>query len=95
MHVVKEYLESSSIHGLYFINSSKHQLVKFFWICIVITGFCGALVMIDRSVISWNTNQVSTTIETMPIEKVTIPLITVCPPKVTTIMIATKDTKKA
>ena len=85
MHVVKEYLETSSIHGLYFINSSKHQLVKFFWICIVVTGFIGALVMIDRSTTSWNSNQVSTTIETKPIEKVKIPLITVCPPKVKSI----------
>ena len=82
MKLVKEYFETSSLHGLVFINDTNHPLAKFFWVCVVVTGFIGAGIMIEKSNSGWYNNQVSTTIETLPITDVKIPLITVCPPKV-------------
>ena len=82
MKVIKDYLETSSIHGFFFVGDSKHPLIRFFWIATVIAGFVGSYIMISISVRSWTDNQVSTTVQTLPISGVTIPKVTVCPPKV-------------
>ena len=81
MKVVKDFLENSSIHGFFFVGDSKHPLIRFFWIATVIAGFVGSYIMISISVGSWTDNQVSTTVQTLPISGVTIPRVTVCPPK--------------
>ena len=80
MEHIKLYLESSSIHGLSYISTTRN-LVKLFWISIVIGGFTGAGILINQSFQSWADNPVSTTIETLPIEEFHFPKITVCPPK--------------
>ena len=82
MKVIKDFLETSSIHGFFFVGDSKHPLIRFFWIATVIAGFVGSYIMISISVRSWSDNQVSTTVQTLPISGVTIPRVTVCPPKV-------------
>ena len=38
MDVFKEFLETSTIHGLGYIVSTK-KLSRFFWVCVVIAGF--------------------------------------------------------
>ena len=80
MEGVKIFLESSSIHGLNYISTSR-KLVKALWVIIVIAGFTGAGVMISKSVKDWSDNPVSTTIETRPINEIKYPKVTVCPPK--------------
>ena len=42
MDTFKEFLESSTIHGLVYISTSR-RLLKLFWLCVVITGFTGAV----------------------------------------------------
>ena len=80
MEGVRTFLESSTIHGLTYISTTR-RLVKFFWILIVIGGFTGAGVLIYQSFDNWTDNPVTTTIETIPISEVRFPKITVCPPK--------------
>ena len=48
MKVVKEFLLSSTIHGLTYIATTD-KLTRLFWIFVVLTGFSGAAVLIMKS----------------------------------------------
>ena len=80
MDGVKEFLQSSTIHGLIYIASSRRN-VRLFWLCVVTAGFIGAGLMIRQSFSEWASRPVSTTIETLPISGVPFPNISVCPPR--------------
>ena len=80
MDVIKEFLETSTIHGLQYILARK-KVIKLFWLLIVITGFTSAGILINLSFQHWDASPISTTIETRPIEDIILPKITVCPPK--------------
>ena len=80
MEVVRTFLESSTIHGLGYISSTRKN-VRLFWILIVIMGFSGAGLLIKSSFKSWSESPVKTTIETLPITRITLPKLTVCPPR--------------
>ena len=80
MESVRSFLESSTIHGLVYI-SRPGKLSRLIWILVVIAGFSGAGVMIYQSFQSWAESPVKTTIETLPITEITLPKVTVCPPK--------------
>ena len=80
MEILREFLESSTIHGLVYISSSKSNVTKFLWACVVIAGFTIAGVLINSSYSDWRDNPVSTTISTHPISELKFPKITVCPP---------------
>ena len=80
MEGFKEFLESSTIHGLVYISTNK-RLIRLLWICVVIAGFTGAGVIIQQSFSSWASSPVSTTIETLPISDLDFPNVTVCPPR--------------
>ena len=80
MENIKLFLETSTIHGLSYISTTR-RLVRIFWILIVMTGFTGAGILIYQSFQDWTDNPITTTIETVPIKEVAFPKITVCPPK--------------
>ena len=80
MEGVREFLESSTIHGLGYISTTR-KLVRLFWVVVVIAGFTGAGIMIYQSFDNWAQSPVTTTIETLPTTKITFPNVTVCPPK--------------
>ena len=80
MDGLKEFLECSTIHGLYYIAGNR-QLVRLLWICVVIAGFTGSFILIYQSFSSWSDSPISTTIETLPISELEFPNVTVCPPK--------------
>ena len=80
MQEFKNYLESSTVHGLVYISRTK-KLIRLFWIAVIIFGFTAAILLILESFQSWAESPVSTTIETMPITKLTFPKVTVCPPQ--------------
>ena len=80
MEYMREFLDSSTIHGLYYIANTK-KFVRFLWTLIVIAGFSGATYLIYESFQTWKESPVSTTTQTLPIQKITFPKITVCPPK--------------
>ena len=80
MEGVRTFLESSTIHGLTYISTSR-RYAKLFWILVSITGFVGASLLIKESFDSWSESPVKTTIETLPIAEIKLPKVTVCPPK--------------
>ena len=81
MDVVREFLESSTIHGLVYISTSKSRLLRLLWFAIVVTAFSVALKLISNSYIDWSKDPVSTSVSSHPIEKLVFPNVTVCPPK--------------
>ena len=76
----KDFLESSTIHGLGYISTTKN-LVKIFWIGVVISGFTVALFLISNSFSSWAESPISTSIESFPISEAPFPKVSVCPPE--------------
>ena len=80
MESFKYFLENSSIHGLNYI-SSRRKWSRIFWVIVVILGFVGAGILIYQSFDVWSESPVKTTIETLPIHKIKLPKVTVCPPK--------------
>ena len=80
MEGVSTFLESSTIHGLTYISTTR-KYVRLLWILVVITGFVGASLIIKESFDSWSESPVKTTIETFPISDIRFPKVTVCPPK--------------
>ena len=80
MERVRTFLESSTIHGLTYISTTR-KYARLFWILVVITGFTGASLLIKESFDSWSNSPIKTTIETLPITKIKFPKVTVCPPK--------------
>ena len=80
MDGLKEFLESSTIHGLVYIATTK-RLARILWILIVAAGSVGAVVLIQQSFSSWASSPITTTIETRPITEIDFPNLTVCPPR--------------
>ena len=80
MELLKEFLNTSTIHGLSWISNTK-SYARVFWLFVVIAGFFGAIFLIQKSFSNWKQNPISTTIETKIMSEITIPNITVCPPK--------------
>ena len=80
MEGVRTFLESSTIHGLTYVSTTR-KYVRLFWIFVVIGGFVGASLLIKESFDSWSESPIKTTIETLPISEITFPKVTVCPPK--------------
>ena len=80
MEYFNNFLESSTIHGLYYISTTK-RFVRLFWILTVVTGFSVSCFLIHQSFESWADSPVKTTIETLPTSQIKFPNITVCPPK--------------
>ena len=46
MRGVKEFLQSSTIHGLAYMATTDHKLTRLFWMLVVLSGFAGATYMI-------------------------------------------------
>ena len=80
MEVARTFLESSTIHGLGYISSSR-KITRLFWLVVVILGFTGAGLLIRESFQTWTDSPIKTTIETLPISEITLPKLTVCPPR--------------
>ena len=55
--------------------------MRLLWIFIVLAGFTTSVVIIYHSFKAWEESPVTTTIETLPITEITLPNVTVCPPK--------------
>ena len=78
---VKDYSESTTIHGIsYIFESGLSALERLLWICVVCVFFGFAVGLSVQAYINWKDNQVLTTIGTTghPIEKIEFPAITVC-----------------
>ena len=75
---VNEYLESTTIHGFSYLSSSgRNVLVKFGWAIIISTCFTLAALLIQQSIEEATLNPVMTNVETIPIQQVPFPAITI------------------
>ena len=80
MEGINTFLETSTIHGLTYISTTR-KYARLFWIIVVVTGFVGASLLIKESFDSWSESPIKTTVETLPIAEIRLPKVTVCPPK--------------
>ena len=80
MDGIRTYLETSTIHGLTYISTTRKH-IRIFWIFVVLAGFSTAGYLIQQSFQSWADSPVKTTVDTLPISEITFPKITVCPPR--------------
>ena len=80
MEQVRTFLESSTIHGLAHILTTR-RIVRLFWVIVVLSGFIGAGIIIYQSFQSWEESPIKTTLKTRPIREMKFPKLTVCPPK--------------
>ena len=81
MESLKEFLETSTIHGLAHISTAKSKIAKVVWFSIVVFCFFYAIRLIHSSFSDWSLSPVATTITTQPIEKFNFPEISICPPR--------------
>ncbi len=81
MEHFREFLESSTIHGLVHISTAWNKKTKFLWALIVTAGFSVAGYLIGSSLQDWKSSPISTTITTHPISEAPFPRVTVCPPE--------------
>ena len=77
---LRNFLESSTIHGLVHISTAKSKAARIAWASIVVACFAIAIYMITSSYKEWQESPVSTTITTYPITDLKFPTVTVCPP---------------
>ena len=78
---LREFFESSTIHGLVHISAAKSRTARVLWATIVVACFASAIWMITDSYKDWQESPVSTTITTHPINELEFPEVTVCPPR--------------
>ena len=81
METLNEFLESSSIHGLFYIRGAKSPLARMIWILIVLAGFSAAGKVIYDSFQAWDESPVVSSVRTKPITQMKFPQVTVCPPQ--------------
>ena len=81
MDLLKEFLETSTIHGLAYISTAPSKPSKAFWLLVVIFGFSTAFYLINNSYTEWEASPIATSISTHPISELDFPTITVCPPE--------------
>ena len=80
MESFKHFLETSTIHGLNHIATTRKWARKF-WIFVACSGFGGAIYLIQQSFGNWKESPISTTIKTLPISEIKFPNFTICAPK--------------
>ena len=80
MEHIKDFLENSTIHGLIYVSTAK-KYSRIFWTLVVLAGFTGASFLIYESFQDWAKSPVTTTVETLPIDQIKFPKVTVCPPE--------------
>ena len=81
MYYLKEFLETSTIHGLAFISTAPSKVSKLFWVMVVFFGFSTAFYLINSSYNDWQASPIATSISTHPISELDFPTVTVCPPE--------------
>ena len=78
---MKEFLETSTIHGLAYISSAPSKVSKLFWFSVGVFGFSLAIYLINDSYVDWQASPIATSISTHPISELEFPTVTVCPPE--------------
>ena len=87
MEVFRDFLESSTIHGLSYMAGAKSNVMRCFWTLAVVASFLVAASLIQASFMSWKESPIISTSTTLPISSARFPIITVCPPDQTNTVI--------
>ena len=74
---INEYLDSTTIHGFSYLSSGRNILEKLAWMTIICVCFTFAALLIQQSIEEARLNPVMTNVETVPIQQVPFPAITV------------------
>ena len=72
-----EYFDSTTIHGFSYLRASGNIIERLAWIIIIATCFILASLLIYQGIEEAKKNPISTTVETIPFEKVPFPAITI------------------
>ena len=80
MDALKEFLESSTIHGLAHISNAPSKMSRGFWLFVVLLGFSAAFYLINSSYVDWQASPIATSISTHPLSELNFPNVTICPP---------------
>ena len=80
MKSLKEFLETSTIHGLHYISTSRN-CIRLFWMCVVLFGLTASGYLIQQSFESWAESPITTAVDSQLTSEVQLPKVTVCPPK--------------
>ena len=78
---LREYSETSTIHGIGYIFQPGISVVeRIVWILVVLLHLAIAIFLAIVAYVSWKENQVLTTVQTTghPVEEVEFPAITIC-----------------
>ena len=67
---VRDFLESSTIHGLVHISTGKNIFIRCVWGIVLVACFSCGIYMIESAVESWVDNPVVTSVDTKAIEQV-------------------------
>ena len=78
---VAEYFESTSIHGFSHLRASKTLLGKALWILIIGSCFSLAALLICESIEEANENPILTNIETVSVQDIPFPAVTINTPQ--------------
>ena len=73
METFKEFLESSTIHGLIYISTSRSKLVKLFWLLTALVCFGIAGYLIGKAYVDWNESPTSSVITTHSVDTLPFP----------------------
>ena len=74
---VTEYLESTSIHGFGYLSTGRNIIEKLLWLIIICTCFTLAALLIRQSIEEASLNPVMTNVETVQVQEVPFPAITI------------------
>ena len=77
--MLKEYFESSTLHGTAYWVNAKHVLARLLWVFFVFFGICGSVYVINNCVYYWNTLPITSSKSQSPIEAIPFASITICP----------------
>ena len=79
MDILKEFLESSTIHGLSYISTSRSKRAKSVWFFCILVSF--SIFLIGKTTKEIEDDPFSTAITTHLIDELDFPLIIICPPE--------------
>ena len=79
MDILKEILESSAIHGLSYISTSRSKRAKSVWFFCILVSF--SIFLIGKTTKEIEDDPFSTAITTHLIDELDFPLIIICPPE--------------
>lgn len=66
MTMLKQFLDTTSIHGLKYVGQSKHFCAKAAWLTLILASFSCAVAVIFMTVKAWD-EQPTTVQETKPV----------------------------